>query len=257
MVVKKSGIFFKNFVNPYADIAACKKIELDSWYIQPAGDTLNIIAHMTNPKNHPITVTVKIKGLTSPFNDSLQLTTDGYGEEMMGGSFISSDLEEEVFAVRVFTEDHYSATTQCLHKIGHFTTIGPVQAAESPTIDCNYNERYKTQYFQLVLHNKGTVATAVKRKAKISSTDPRVKKILFDTRSFPDLAAGEIETISISNYYAFNYAEGFCPDSTFKNPIQFDLTVSSDGYPFWKSAFNFSANDTTATAIEDNFDITP
>jgi len=237
-----------------------KNVEVNKSYAVAGSDSICITAKLKNPTK--ITLVAKIEAPDQTVVDSLQLYDDGnHNDENAGDSLYANiwpvlSTEEQHYYVdlQITRVDTDTVIQHMMNNIALFTTIGPVQAAESPTIDCYYNERYNSQYFQLVLHNKGSVATAVNLKVKVNSVDPRIYKMLYHTRDFPDLAAGEIDTSSLSKYFAFNYADGITPDSTFNNPIQFNLTVSSNGYPFWISTFDFTA-DSTATAIEENFDI--
>ena len=238
-----------------------KNVNISKSYAVPGNDSVCVTAKLNNPTG--ITIIAEIEALDQTIVDSLHLYDDGNHNDGNAGDSLYANIwpilpvdERNYYVDLKVTRIDADTVVNHFDNMAVFTTIGPVQAAESPAIDYYYEERYKRQYFLLVLQNKGAVATAVNLKAKISSADPRIKSIFHHTRSFPDLAAGEIDTSSISKYYSFDYADGFTPDSTFNNPIHFNLTVFSNGYPFWISTFDYVA-DTIMTAIEDNFNNIP
>ncbi len=252
--------YFKNFENPLVDIAYGKSIEVSPPYISQQGDTLKVNAILNNPENHTANVFAIIQGSESTIKDSIQLFDDGLhgdseaSDNIYGAMKWLSGLNEDMFKVNLRTTDMGQSVTTYLHYSSHFTAIGPVQTAYPPTIFVNYNEGLRRHIINLVLHNKGSMKAAVNLTATISTTDSRIESVPFASRSIVDISAGEIDTTT--SWFSFIYAEGYGPDSTLDNPIQFDLTVSSNDFPYWESSFNFVAS-SAATNIENNDEILP
>jgi len=121
-----------------------------------------------------------------------------------------------------------------------FTTIGPVQVAEPAYADTNYNKDLNRQYILLTLQNRGSVVTAEDLSVFLDTNDPRIEMVEA-TRKYPKIAAGDIYTGTPLIYFSFDYTEGFQPDSTLRNPVLFNVTVVSHGYPYWISLFSFTA----------------
>ena len=126
--------FFKNYENPYADMAFGKSTNISKHYIPRSGDSLIVTAEIANPVNHSATVYEIINGETSSFQDSVQLFNDGHhhdgkaADDLWGGAIWLSGIEEDLFEVGVRTHDLDEGTKHDLHlsERKYFTSIGPV-----------------------------------------------------------------------------------------------------------------------------------
>ncbi len=226
---------------------------------KPGFDTLAIAAQIANPYNLVLDVKAHIKE-NNGFTDSLLLVDDGTSGDISAGDGTYSglwpvDILESIFTIHTSVQSVDSGYYYISKDSTLFTTIGPIHPSEPAYIDTNYNATSNTHSIFLILQNYGSTVTAQDLSIKLSTEDLRVKEMVMGSRTFPDLSAGEIDTSTIYNFFSFKYADGFLPDCTLTNPIQFDLIVSSDGYPYWTSSFNFVAD--KLVAITDNPDLLP
>ena len=125
--------FFNLYENPLVNLAYGKSLEVYPKYISPQqGDTLKLIAQISNPENHQVVVYAFIHGANSTFKDSVQLFDDGlHGDEnesdnIFGESKWYSDLEEDFYTVKLYAEDLDESITTNYSGLGQFTTAGPV-----------------------------------------------------------------------------------------------------------------------------------
>jgi len=233
---------------------------INSKALRAGSDTLRIESEIFNADSGGISVSAIIESLDLSFREVVPLNSDlpaksSFGNRQFSGTWIIPPGLEDYFIVSILAASLSSDIRQSQYA-GKFTTLGPVLPIEPFYIDTGYNERYKIQYLTLILQNQGSQATAKNLKIKLSTTDPRVERMAGSTRRIDNLAAGQIDTTTIHNVFSFIYAEGYGPDSTFGNPIRFDVTIYSNNYPYWVSNIDFTA-DSNFTALSDNSVVLP
>jgi predicted GH43/DUF377 family glycosyl hydrolase len=235
-------------------------VKVNRRYAAPGIDSVLVTTKLKDPTG--ITLFAKIEAPDQTPVDSMELFDDGNHNDGNAGDSLYANLwpvlavEERLYYVDLdVTRIDADTVVNHFNNMAIFTTIGPVLPAKSGAIIIGkYTERSRLQQFKLILENFGYSVIAENVLAEVSCTDKRVMQIGISKANFNDIPAGKADTSE--NVLTFNFALGYCPDSTINNPLQFDLTVFSDGYAFWTSTFDFTA-DTTATAIEENFDIVP
>jgi len=226
-VVKQAIEWINNKVYPF------NALPEKSYYLP--GSQISATVHLKNPNDHTITLWSLLNDSSTASYDSVQFTP--IDSNLFSGVFNLPNIEQD-FSLTFKSIDQEDGDIQELPFVSSFTTIGPVNPAEVAYIDYHYN-KISTQYFQLVLQNYGAHAIAKNLDVTVSTHDPRVEEMVINTKAFGDLAAGEIDTNATKEYFSFIYAEGFGPDSTLNNPIQFNVITSSDGFPYWVSTFDF------------------
>ena len=214
--------FFKNYTNPYTDMAYGRSIDVTPKYLNPQGDSLSVLAEISNPQNHPIDVFALVRNDDSTFQDSIQLFDNGNpNDNNWVGSEWFSGLAEEEFVVELSTRDLLANTSQLLHTPSLFTTIGPVEI-----------ERYEIPfispgggfYLKLWLRNDGQVATANNIKAVVSSNDPNITNITPSELSFGNI--GPQQNVTSNDSVQFHTQND--PDS-----VKIAVLIKSGNYPYW------------------------
>ncbi len=86
-----------------------------------------------------------------------------------------------------------------------------------------------------LVKNNSKIQPATNLSLEFNTEDIRVAAVA-QSVNMDDIAAG---TEGLSNLTSFNFAQGYNPDSTINHPIHFEVTVFSNGYPFWTTSFEF------------------
>jgi len=236
--------FFKNYTNPYANIAYGKSIEM-SGYVPPSGEMVFMTAQVANPENHPAIVYGMISNNNGTFKDSIQLFDDGLhndgaaSDNVWAGSKWVVPGQEDIFEVGMYTSDLAAETEHYLklNALRYFTTIGPVVFTDTTHIDGLWtDDRYRTQYLKLKFSNQDASRTATNLKVKMETDDPRVASVDKNLITVNDIAPGKEQWSATTR---FNFAPDFGPDSTIGNPIRFVCTIYSNGYPFWIDTLDY------------------
>ena len=231
------------YKNPYTTVAYGKSLEVYPKYIPPQqGDTLKLIAQISNPENHQVTVHALIQGENSTFEDSLQLFHDGLhndslaSDNIFGGIKWLDELDEDYFDIILRTTDLDELLTTYYGNVEHFTTIGPVvfdyfTITGSDTI-ANPGDRI---YFKLALTNNGSTTTANLITGGVSVDDTCVVVISgpsgISIKSFGDIEAGESATNQAN--YSLDINDNCLPD----NDVVLHLSIASEGHYFWSDSF--------------------
>ncbi|KAA3617503.1 MAG: T9SS C-terminal target domain-containing protein [Calditrichaeota bacterium] len=204
-----------------------------------------------NPHNFQHNQTLRVEDFETNPIDSLPLFDDGlHGDEKAGdgvwGNYFKPVPEVKFYRLGVQIANIDREHEFFFNDVARYTTTGPVQPPEQAYIDTSYNKDTNTQSFFLILQNFDTSAIAEDLSVTLSTDDLRIDKMEIDTRTFLDLAPGEIDTSDIFTFFSFIYGDGFLPDCTLINPISFNVDVSSDGYLYWTSSFEFVADKISA-----------
>jgi len=205
-------------------------------------DSILFNTSFSNPHSFQHEQTLVIEDFEKNRLDSLLLYDDGlHGDGLSNdgiwGNYVPITPEEEYyrFGIEVINldKDHEFF----FNDAARHTTSGPINIPDIAFIDFFYEEDLRRQYIYLILRNEDSENRVENVKARISTTDPRIDRILDHTREFGDIAAGATDTSDI--YYIFDYAEGFNPDNTVDDPIQFNVSISSNDYTFWSYTINY------------------
>ncbi len=230
------------YKNPNTTVAYGKSLEVYPKYIPPQeGDTLRLIARISNPENHQVTVHAFIQGNNSTFNDSLQLFDDGLhndslaSDNIFGGIKSLDALDDDYFDIILRTTDLDESLTTYYGNVEHFTTIGPVvfdyfTITGSDTI-ANPGDRI---YFKLTLTNNGSTTTAngITGGVSVDETCGAIQGPSgISIRSFGDIEAGESATNQ--GTYSLDINETCLPD----NDIVLHLSIASEGHYLWSDSF--------------------
>ena len=250
--------FLKEYKNPLAKMAFGKRIEVDTLFVSPQGDSLTVNGTIENPENHPVTIYALLKGDATAHKDSFALYDDGQhwdgggDDNLFGGVIEASGLPEDLYTVSLITYDQSLGLRHRLYKQATFTTAGPVVPASSGAVTgMRYLPAYRNQYFKLVLQNLGSTASVGNLTAELSCNDSRLA-FMNSSATFADpIPAGGVD--SSEGELLFRYAVGYSPDSLIGRPVEFTAVVSSGGYPFWVGRF---ATD-LVTGIEETEDALP
>ncbi|KAA3615591.1 MAG: T9SS C-terminal target domain-containing protein [Calditrichaeota bacterium] len=248
--------------NPQNDLFPLfENLYVDKSFAMAGVDSVLITSEINNPTG--ITLNAKIEAGEATVY-SVELFDDGDHNDgnaedgLFANSWMAQSGIEGNFSIKLqVTRIDSDTVVNHLDTDVVFTTIGPVQLTEPAYLDTSYLESTNTQFILLILQNSGKITSAENLSIELKTEDPRVERMEIGTRTFPDLEAGVIDTSTIFNYFAFEYAENMIPDCTLTKPIPFDVIISSDEYPFWHSSFDFVAKNLFPTAITDKFDHLP
>lgn len=243
---------FKTILNYYQyphDKIHADKVMLNTYYVTPNQDSVKISAHIHNPANHSIMAFSKIENTDATYQDSIALYDDGLhgdslaGDMIFGGVFLPINREDD-FSVSVSTLDVDSNYQYIQEKINYFTTIGPV-SFDSYDIISNDTIPNPGDIIRLNLRlkNDGLEAIAKNISAEISSLDSCVLVNAVKSKStFADLNPGNI--VTCDSYYTIKIQKT-CSE---EREIQFNISISSDGYSFWSDTFSIGINLETEVA---------
>ena len=200
--------FFKNYENPLVDMAWSKTVEVFPGYLDPQGDTLFVKAYITNPENHPVSVSAKIDGTEVSFSDSLLLYDDGNhfdvnpNDNIWGNAKVLSGLAADTYAVEINTHDITENVIHKHHLLKYFTNIGPVVVEDFEITEQG------TNVFKLIYSLKNADSTSVITGglfAELSTLDTNVTYISEDLTNYVILFPGQVSnpsdpiTIKIQN----------------------------------------------------------
>jgi hypothetical protein len=251
-VAKGEDTVVKRAVEWIQNLAHAHDVTVDKLYIDAGSDSINVTAIVENPNEHQLSVIATIRNQDSTITEQLDLYNDGLhgdgtaDDNLWGNIYLPTPDKEELYKVSVTTDDLTEETSRTLPNVACFTTVGPVEPdMVQPFISEAYSESRNRESVKVVLHNHGSSTEAKNITLRITTTDPRIDQVS-GNGSFGDIAAGKSDTSS-TNLYIY-YTEGFTPDSTHNNPVQFDFEVYSNGLPFWESSIDFAS---TVVSIED------
>jgi polyhydroxybutyrate depolymerase len=220
--------FFKRHQNPLVDIAFGKSTEIATGYVRPDGDTLRVTGQIANPGNHSATVFAIYKGENTSFQDSIQLFDDGIHQDgeasdnLWGGAKWLSDIDEDVFEVRLRTRDLDEGTIHDMQLSGldYFTTIGPIRVDyfNIPWLSGNVVP------VELFARNDGLVMDAADVFIELRSADSTVINITPSNRNTIDIGVGD--TVKTPPTYFI-----YTVDSPEK--INLEVLIYSAGNPYW------------------------
>jgi hypothetical protein len=209
-------------------------MKINSEFIRPTVDTLNITTKVKNPPNHNVAVAAIINTLDSVFVDSLPMYDDGnHGDSLAGdgiyGCLSNTITTEDFYTISASLTDLDSSHSQYLPNVKRFTTIGPVVFESVILYDGYWTGPFYRVPIKLFIRNDGANATAENIRAYITTSNPRVVEIDNNNQAFGNIAAGQ--TV-------------LSPDSfiiRFQNPgsienIAFRIDISSDGYVWWQDS---------------------
>jgi hypothetical protein len=207
-------------------------VKMNSTFVRPTIDTLNITARVKNPPNHNLDVATIINTIYGVFVDSIPMFDDGnHGDSLAGdgiyGCYSNTFTEENIFSIDASVTDLDSNHYHKLTNASRFTTVGPVVVNhyEIPQISSSSFQ------LKIFLKNEGLTATATDISINISSNDTNITTITPNTLLFGNITPGQIDP-SNGVYYV----------STQTNPlgmsIDFTVDISSDGWEFWSDSFS-------------------
>ncbi len=230
--------------NPYTTVAFAESMEFGPFYIQTPDDTLKIVASLSNPEDHQVTLSVVIQGDQFAYLDSLQLFDDGLHSDgdsannIWGNIKLATGLPEDVYTVDLVTQDLTSGNTHYYHQPARFINFGPVAyegyAFDASDTEPNPGDRVK---LELTLRNNGTVATATKITAELISLDPLVS-VLTGSKPYDDIPAGENST---PETYTINISEE-CPGN---KEVPIVVNISSYDNICWSDTFSILVQEPT------------
>jgi hypothetical protein len=248
-VAKGEDTVVKRALEWMQNLAYAHDVAVNKTYAKPGMDTVIVTAQVENSKQHKLSVKAAIKSTDDAFIDSLTLYDDGMhgdgaADDKLWGNYHTPVAGQSV-TFSVTTKDITEGTSRTLPHVSWYTTIGPVQLdAAHPYIETGLLSNGR-QKIKLILYNADENTTAKNITATISTQDPRVEKIQTDVQRFNDIIAGVADTSN--REYLFVYAEGYGPEDIQTDPIEFDIEICRDDYPFWIAKFDF------ITGIESNY----
>ena len=223
----------------------------DTYYVP--GSTGITGVFVENPDDHNLSVRSYLHTIQSVLVNSFSMVNSD--SNLYTSEFTLTDSIDDYF-FDYKTTDLENGDEQLLPYVSHFTTKGPVLPAQQAYIDTNYNAATNTQSILLIMKNSDSLKKVEGLSIALNTEDSRVEKMVYGKRYFPDLNPGQSDTSSAFNYFSFEYAIGYLPDSTIDKPVTFEVTVYSNGYPYWNSSFEFTATKVT-TYIEKHSDQFP
>ena len=219
--------FFKNYENPLVNLAFGKSLEVSHKYFPPQGDTLTLNVQLTNPANHLVNVYALIKGQEYSFQDSIKLFDDGLhsdgnaSDNMWGETKWLSNLQEDMYTIKFYTNDLTEDVIILMRPKGHFTTAGPIKL-DSISLSKGINNYYNLRPY---VRNEGTLLTISNAKIQLRCSDPWVSAIA-PAISLPSIAAGE--SVGASYSIQVNYV-----DSIFPGHFNLTAEIMVDGRTYW------------------------
>jgi len=219
------------YKNPNTTVAFGKSLDVNSKYISPhQGDTLQLIAKISNPENHQVTAKVFIQGESSDYADSVQLFDDGKhhdgmaSDNIFGGFKSLEEPDEDYFGISLRTTDSDETVSTYYNSERLFTTIGPLLVDHYEITE----QQGDQVTFKIYLINNGTVSPATEVRAEISTTDTHVTSF---GRSFQIFGTIDPKQVKINSYQGYNFETQNNPDS-----IKFDVSISGSNIIFWRDS---------------------
>jgi len=231
--------FFKNYSNPYTDIAYGKSIDMNPKFLQLSGDTLWVSGKICNSQNHQVEVSAKIQGENHAYLDSLQMFDDGLhgdgnpNDNIWGAVKYYSNLTEDNYLVYLLTKDITENTRHQLAFPTRFTTRGPVvfdkyNITSTDTIP-NHGNKLK---FEFLLNNSGLTDTVMNITSRLYNLDTNSTLTGTIIPEYGNIAPGESALGNKKQYIKFN---PLSPDSV---NAKFRIDVYSDNLLFWSDTFS-------------------
>ena len=199
-------------------------------YLSPGKDTLNIVTEIINPDSHAVQIKSIIETFDQSEADTITMFDDGaHNDKIAGDSFYGgfwhSTSEEENYNIHVTTFSVDSGFYNVLNNAAYFTTIGPVKY-DSSFIAQHVGDRYRVR---LLLRNDGSIASASNINAELTLSDTNI--IVEDNyRYFGNIDPGQTAQ---SNSF-FNFITQNPPDS-----IIVHISIFSEDLFFWSDSFTF------------------
>jgi polyhydroxybutyrate depolymerase len=225
--------FFKDFTNPFVNIALGKTIDVFPKYIQPQGDTLYLTANITNPAAHSVSVFAYIKRVGHDYQDSVQLFDYGLrgdgviSDNIFWGTKYLNGLEEDNYFVELKTYDLNAGTSQLCPLRSQFTTTGPL-TVDSIVSTAISNFRYSIKPY---IRNNGTQTQIENITIRLICNDPWATTVYPNQRPCPDLAPGQIA--GLSQLFAVTY-----DSATFPGYFNLKFNILSDNVLYWSDSTN-------------------
>jgi hypothetical protein len=250
-VAKGEDTVVKRAIEWIQNLAHAHDVIVDKINPIPDNDTVFVTAQVENPNQQDISVEAVISNADSIITNTLNLFDDGQhgdgepNDNLWGNFYIPTG--EQSYKISVTTADLTEETSRTLPNVAWFATVGPVEPDRvQPFISEAYSESRNRESVKVVLHNHGSSTEAKNITLRITTADHRIDQVS-GNGSFGDISASENDTSS-TNFNIY-YADGFTPDSTHNNPVQFDFLVYSNGLPFWESSVDFAS---TVVSIDDD-----
>jgi predicted GH43/DUF377 family glycosyl hydrolase len=208
-------------------------LAVDSSYLDPSNDTLFLNAEIMNPKGHSTSVYTIINGEETNYRDSIELYDDGLHND--GNVFDNiycekkyySNLEEDFYTVKLYTEDLDESITTSYSGLGYFTTAGPVVWKDYVITQQNDS----TFSMKITLQNNSSKFTVRELSAILSTSDSNITDIhpTHNPQLYPDIEPGQSVQCNGNWGYVF-YAKN--------NPqnVEFALIIYSNKRPYWRDA---------------------
>ena len=229
--------FFKNYENPLVNLAYCNNINLFPTYISFDEHSLNLLAQLYNPENHPVKVLAYIEAENSDYKDSLELQISNDSlDNFYQGNKLLSDLNNDFYKVSIKTTDLDENISTISPFYRYFTNIG--QLVVSDTIIFGYYDEWSyLQQFKLTLRNTDTIAISDVT-VRISTEDPRINKIGNSNLEFYDIPANGNSTSKQNFSFSFvNDSIKLAIDK--ENPIKIILDIYSKNRLLWIDTLDF------------------
>ena len=246
--VKHEDTVVKRALDWITELSYAHDALIDTLFAPPTTGSLFISTRVENPNQHPLEVWARIKDTEGVIVDSVQLSDDGQhpdsaaGDGIWGNS-VTAPENEAFYTADIITKDPVDSTMRILPHVLRFTTVGPLELADTgtPYIDSGYDSLRHIQQVKFILHNGGNEASAQNIKVVISTEDPRVLEISRNTIIWGNITAGARDT---SSAYMFRYDSGYGPENTIGDPIRFSLAIYTKNVQYW------TANTDYVTALE-------
>jgi len=233
----------------FSNIAHSDSISINSSYLHPELDTLNIKTRIINPNEHSLTVKAQIAIEDSTIIDSTDLSDDGDGIWSGKWSVPEGETNYQV-GIKTIDEESGKIHNGMMWNIEKFTTIGPVKFVDS--FDHQKIETAITRFaFKIRLQNLGQVATARDIWAKVKLLSEDSCFTMYDNRyTYGDIAPGE--TVDGNLEYTMRVDTSCLKGESLLE--QFIVEIESNGIVFWADTFEV---DIIKTDIDDEISILP
>ncbi len=214
-------------------IYACN-LKVNSLFIKPTVDTLNVTANVKNSPNHNLDVLAIIHTPDSAFIDSLPMYDDGlHGDSLSGdgifGALTNSITREDLFTVKAKVTDLDSNHNHISPNVKRFTTIGPVVLESLILYDGYSIGPFYRVPIKLFIRNDGSNTTAENVRAYLTTSNSHVVGIDNNYQNFGNIAAGQ--TILSPDSFIIRFQNA--------NPIEnitLHIDFSSDGKVWWQDS---------------------
>ena len=228
------------------NLAYACDVKINSNYIRPVTDSLQISAVVKNPNDHDLTVKAFIYSDKQALLDSINLTNNTVQNDTSwkAGWVLP---EERIYNLSIKTDDLIAQTSRILPNLYHFTSIGPIvfdsyRITSTDTIP-NPGNYLK---FEFTLHNNGQISTAKNVKSDLICLDTLAYLKTLVTLNYGDVIPNSSSVSDKKQYIKFNIN---CPDSVYAH---FRLDISSDNLVLWSDTFSvFVTKEPEAISQED------